>query len=401
MSVRIPVLRNVRLLQIHTALVNTLFILPVIVPYYRDRIGLDFHGFMTTEAVFTAVVIVMQVPSGWLADVWTRRRMLLVGTLFFGAGHALLLTAGGLAAASLAQGVMGIGFSFLSGTATALLYDTLLAEGRESEFRRAEGLRHGLGLYATGLSALTGGFLYGVHPDMPLWMTLAGSLLACAATLLMAEAPRKREAVHRHPLADMAATVRYALHGNADVGGIILLAAAVFGVTKIMLWLQQPFYTLLGLPFAWFGIMTAAGCLLGGVGGHCGHLVDGRFRNTTMLLGCAGIVFVTCMVAAFWPGYHAMPLLVTVSMMWGFGWPRVQEAINSRVPSARRATILSTASLLIGVVSIPLFTLTGRIEAAHGVQSAYAALAAVIVCGALTGFALVKAKTMRRDREAA
>jgi hypothetical protein len=71
--------RNIRLLMLHNALHNMLFVLPVLVPYYKDVIGLGFREFLIGEVAFSAIVVLMEIPAGWLADVGQRRRVLVAG----------------------------------------------------------------------------------------------------------------------------------------------------------------------------------------------------------------------------------------------------------------------------------------------------------------------------------
>ena len=60
-------MRNIRLIYTHGILTSMLFLLPVVVPYYNS-IGLSFRDFLIGEAVFSAVVLLAEVPSGWISD---------------------------------------------------------------------------------------------------------------------------------------------------------------------------------------------------------------------------------------------------------------------------------------------------------------------------------------------
>lgn len=135
--------RNVTLLLLHTVCVNMIFILPVLVPYYRDVIGIGFREFMIGEAAFSAVMILMEVPTGWLSDVWGRKKTMVVSTVTGLAGWGLLWHADSFAEAVIAQASLGVAVSLLLGTNSALLYDSLLGAGREGEYRALEGRRHG------------------------------------------------------------------------------------------------------------------------------------------------------------------------------------------------------------------------------------------------------------------
>src|SRR5688572_14890534 len=152
--------RNIRLLELHSVFLNALFCVPVLIPFYRDEIGLSFRDFLIGESVFAAVLILLEVPSGWLSDIWKRKHVLALSSVFWIVGLSILLLAENLLHAVLAQGIIGVSVSLFSGTNSAMLYDTLLAEGRTEEYSRLEGRRQGVGLYTVALTGIGGGFLY-------------------------------------------------------------------------------------------------------------------------------------------------------------------------------------------------------------------------------------------------
>ena len=184
--------KNVPLLMLTQAFLNMMFVIPVIVPYYRDVIGLNFHQFMVGEAVFSAVIILMEVPTGWLSDVWTRKMTMLAGILVNVFGWGVLWRAHSFGATVFAQGTIGVSVSLLSGTNSALLYESLMEVGQETKFRRLEGLRHGIGLYASGVTALLGGYLYSWSREAPIVLTVLTSVVALVFVLLMNEPARHR-----------------------------------------------------------------------------------------------------------------------------------------------------------------------------------------------------------------
>lgn len=213
----------------------------------------------------------------------------------------------------------------------------------------------------------------------------------------MIEPVRHYKESEKHPIADMLATMKYALHGHKEIAGIILFATIVFTATKIMLWVQQPYYELLGLPEIWYGILTATGFLVGGLGGHLGHLCDGHVRNRTMFFCMLIMVVSACLIAGAFKSVGVIPLLLVGSVMWGFGWPRVQSAINMRVSSERRATILSTASLMISLAFIPIGPTLGLAADIWGIQAALTGLGLFILAGGSLGLGIFVINARRKE----
>jgi hypothetical protein len=82
------------------------------------------------------------------------------------------------------------------------------------------------------------------------------------------------------------------------------------------------------------------------------------------------------------------------SVAFCVGTPALEDAINHRVSSARRATIISTSSLLINLMFLPIGLIAGWVADHHGVQSSLLALAGFHISMGL--IAAVLFKTIRK-----
>jgi MFS family permease len=361
-------MRNVRLLELHSIFWSVLFILPVMIPFYRDHLGLSFQDFLIGEAVFAATVVALEVPSGWLSDVWKRKYVLALGSVFWFLGFGYLYFCKTLLDTIVAQAIIGIAVSLFSGTATALLYDTLLAEGRTEQYSRLEGRRFGFGFYSCAVGAVMGGFMYAVDPALPLLATIASAVPATICCLLMAEPPRLKSAIQGHPIKDMAITMRYALHGHKEVAFIIIFAGLLFSGTKLIMWSQQPYYMTLDIPEYYYGFLMAVGFTLSAVASTLAHKLDGKISNLRTLTFALITGLIVCIGAGSIIGLHGVALLmVGGSFLFGLSMPRVSDAINQRVTSDRRATILSTTNLLRELFFIPVAFVVGVAVTTGGV----------------------------------
>jgi MFS family permease len=367
--------RNIRLLEAHAVCINLSFVVAVIMPFYRDEMGLSFKDFLLGEAAFAATVILLDVPAGLLSDLWQRRHVLALGTLLEFAGYGLLLFAHGLGMAMLAQSVIGVGICLLNGTNSALLYESLAAQGRTDEYRRREGRRAGMGLYSVAGASVFSGLFYHLNHLLPVCLSLvalgAGIVIACA----LDEPERHRKMPEKHPVADIVQTARYALR-HPQVGIIIVFAAVMFCATKMIMWSQQPYYMAMGLDERYFGLLMAVGFGLGGFSSHMAHRLDGKIGSMKALVLVWLAAVMACLGAAAHLGWSGVALLmVGGTCLYGMAAPRVSEAINSHVSSARRATILSTQSLLVSLMFIPVSWAMGRVSDRWGMQAVLVFLA--------------------------
>lgn len=377
--------RDFRLICAHSTLTHMLFLLPVILPYYRS-IGLTFRDFLIGEAVFSAMVILSEVPSGWISDVWKRRTTLVLGGFVAICGYSLLMMAQGFWTATIAQGIIGIAVALNSGTNTALLYDRLHEDGREADYRRLDGHRHGISFYGTALSCLCGAFLFAVHPKLPLLFDLLALSAAMISIVLVREPARFRKSVEKHMFHDMKETMKYALTGHPEITGIIILSTVIMCTTKLMFWAQQEYYAGAGLPVTWFGVILTGTFILGGFAGQLSHRIEHLGSNRDALALTAAIVAIACTVlAAFTSVWLGIVLFFTGTLAYAIGQPRVNNAINARVDGTRRATILSTANLMVHFLFVPASVIVGYISEAGDIGDALLFMAGQLLVLAVAG----------------
>jgi MFS family permease len=128
--------RNLRLLNAFNFLKSLQFFGAVAVPFFHDWAGLDYARMFTLEAFFVFSVFVLEIPTGVVADRFGRKWSLALGGAITSAAFILFGLFRSYPVYMAAEFLCAAGFSLFSGADRALLYDTLVAHGRESEGAR-------------------------------------------------------------------------------------------------------------------------------------------------------------------------------------------------------------------------------------------------------------------------
>ena len=132
--------------------------------------GLKFMGLSpqaNLEAIAFFMGTIMELPSGALADLIGRKASIIIGWFITATSHILL----GLSFNSffyvLWSLLGGFGGAFISGADTALIYDSLKQENKESEFAVIQS--KAMVLYRIGIivATFTGGFIYKIDNRLP------------------------------------------------------------------------------------------------------------------------------------------------------------------------------------------------------------------------------------------
>ncbi|MDQ1536505.1 MAG: hypothetical protein QOE58_898, partial [Actinomycetota bacterium] len=98
--------------------------------------------------IWSLVGLVAEVPSGAVADRFSRRGALVAGGLLQACGYAVWILQPAFAGFAIGFVLWGLGGSLVSGAREALLYDGLLAAGAEDQYARISGWVVAAGLIA-------------------------------------------------------------------------------------------------------------------------------------------------------------------------------------------------------------------------------------------------------------
>ena len=371
--------RNVGLFVAFRVLFNARFYYPVFMVMFLDY-GITVEEFALLNAIWAAAIVLLEVPSGALADLIGRRRLVVAGAALMVVEMLLLVvvpvpSAWVLPALAANRIVSGAAEAFISGADEALAFESLAACGRTSEWPRvlerllrASGIVTIIGMvtgslvYDPGMLnaivsrvGLAGGFTRLDTFRLPIWLTLASALGAFAAAMAMREPPRVAPAGRQAEAPGLAAAFRQtASTGRWILTQPLVLLVIVAGVLidlpiRQVLVVSSEIYTEIGIPTLAFGLMSAASALLGlAVASPLRRLaLNASARANCLVLAACTIVGLVG-ISAFIPlvGVAFMILLSTVLRMVVF---LQSHYLNQLVDSGRRATVLSFRGLAVNV----------------------------------------------------
>jgi MFS family permease len=304
--------------------------------------------------IWSATGFIAEVPTGGLADRFSRRGALVAAAVTQGLGYAVWMLSPDFLGFAAGFVLWGLGGTLVTGALEALLYDGLAEVGADSLYPKVFGWVEATRLLAQLPAAGAAAVLFPLGGyGLVGWVSVGSCLVTAALAARLPEAPRRRAeddaefgylATLRAGLAESARTpavrtaviavsVLAALDGLEEYFGLI---AAGWGVPTALVPLAA-----LGIP-----LLGAAGSALGGLAGRLRPVVLG------VLLGVAGALFGAtgllrhpaglAGVAVFY-GLYRMVLVV------------VNARLQQRIEGPARATVTSVAGLGTEVVDLMVF----------------------------------------------
>lgn len=383
--------QNVPRLLAFRFLSDFILVMPAIVPVYRQA-GLSATEIMLVQAIFSAASVAFEVPSGYLADVAGRRRALLGGMTF----QALAMAAYGLARGfwtfAAAEVALAFAYSLLSGTASAILFDSLRAVGDEARYHRMEGRSEALTRLGTAVASVLGGFLAAASLHVPFAVNAATAIAGFLIVRGVVEPPRERLTGHQ-PLRELLRVSADALR-DRRLQPTMLLSAALFtaGITSIWGYFMR--LASEGISVAAYGLYFALYQAASAAGAATSHRVSGFLgrRGSVAALAIVPLTLAACALDGSW-----RPILLTplASAAWGFSTPFLLELLNRNIDSQRRATVLSVSAMIGRILLVVVGPAFGWLSDRVSDRAAFGALAGVTVLLAAGAAAL-----HRRNRDA-
>lgn len=361
--------QRLRPLKLATFLQSLLFWVPVEKLFMSD-IGFTPATIGVMAATYAAVVPVLEVPSGILADRWSRRGVLII------ANTALALSAliGGLAldvsTYILSALVLGVFFAMNSGTVDSIVYDTLLEEtGTGAGFEREIGRFRLADSAALVIGALAGGVLAGLASPRITYLLTVPVVAASVLVLLRCPEPRLHRADESMSLRAHTALTFRTLTRTQRLLPIITMSVLTGVIVQIVLEFGPLWLVALAAPAVLYGPHWAG--LTAGFG-LAGVLADrvrlDRPATATTVAATMTAASLTLTLSANLTTVIAAQvilalLVVTASI-------HLSKLLHDAVPSTIRAGVTSGVSTFTWITFLPFALGFGLLAEHHTVHTA-------------------------------
>jgi len=365
---------NIRLFIAFKILFNSRFYYPVFTILFLD-FGLPVAQFSILNAVWAATIVLAEVPSGALADIIGRKKLLVFAAL-------IMIVEVGIISfipknnptlvfwAFLANRVLsGLAEAAASGADEAIAYDSLAAKGNPNQWGRVlevltrfqsfgfiAAMSLGAAIYDPNLMNRVFNFFgadinftQDVTMRFPLYLTLVLGILAFMTTLRL-EDPEARPGTESKKT-----PVKEAFRLTLKAGlwifktrfalSVILFGMMFDGIIRMVITLSSQYYRMVELPESSFGLIGSLVAMLGLVIPKIANKLTEKKGPAHAIAITAGLsVTVLSSMSLFWPYAGLIPALITFSAMYFTGF-FVSYYINKVTPSDQRATVLSFKGL--------------------------------------------------------
>lgn len=336
------------------SLASSMFV--VLTVYYVNSVGMDPLQLVLVGTVLEATYFLFEIPTGIVADVYSRRLSVIIGVFILGVAWLLTGLVPVFLAILIAEAVRAVGEAFLSGATEAWLADEVGEENVGTIFIRSGQISRVVHIAGTlAIVALASWRL-----NLP--VLLAGSLylaLGLFLALFMGEhgfkpVPRQERSNWQIMFSTFRQGTRVVRASRILI--VVLLISAAWGISSEgydRLWeahlLTNFSFPLIGNlePVVWFGVISISGSLLSlAVTEANRRRLERVSRNPTRtarwLMVLSALTLLTG-IALAWSGNFALAFAVLMArgVVGSFSWPLYDAWLIQHIRPEVRATVIS------------------------------------------------------------
>ncbi len=334
---------NLTKLYILRGLAFAWFPIPTIVLFYENY-GLNIEQIVLLKTILSLSILILEVPSGYIADLWSRKACLVVGSGVWIISWLIYCLGSSFNEFAIAEVLAGVAGSLISGANTALAFDTLVQLGREQYYQIWSGRLAAIAGISEAICGILGAAIASINLVYPFYLqTICLVIYFCLALTLVE--PEYHQSLTNYQQLNQLKSIIFDVAKRPQLRWLILLSSTFSSATFLIVWLSQDYLKQLNIPiqaFGWTWAILHLGMSLASLNSHRLQDFLGIKKTTLILVLILGASYIFLgKINQIW----GIIFIMIIYLARGLSSPLILNAINQQISSSTRATILSLNSL--------------------------------------------------------
>lgn len=331
--------RNLTLGCINGFFTMFLVVVPVLVPFWKS-LGLSMREVLEIQAIFGLSVALFEIPTGYLADLWSRKASVCLGYFVMGCGFSCMPFCVTYESIVMYEVIIALGGSLVSGADISIVYDSIKNDPNRLKHVGALSTWSLLGEAVAGLLASV--LIFWSFTPI-LWAQVIVAWVPFFVSFWFVE-PATEKMTHTSHTANFTAVLKHLFLGER-ITRQIFLNSLLWGLSSFcVVWLLQPYWELQGVPLQYFGVMWAALMFVAAGTSKLTHSLERRMGAPAVLISLSSAAVIGYLLMAFSSGWIGIVAGVLFYINRGLASVIFTDSLNWKIPSAFRATANSLRS---------------------------------------------------------
>ena len=360
---------NIWKLYILRGLAFAWFPIPTIVLFYQSH-GLDLGQTVLLKTILSLSILLLEVPSGYVADTMGRKFCLVAGSGVWILSWLFYCFGTSFAVFAIAEILAGVAGSLISGANSALAYETLLQLDRATYYPTIEGRLVAVAGISEALCGIVGAAIADNNLVYPFYLQTVCLVLYFCLALTLQEPEHRRQLGNLQTIEQLKTTVVDVLIKRPHLRWLILLSGTFSTASFLIVWLSQDYLKQINLPIAAMGWAWALFHLLMSLASvNARRIKNALGINQTLLVLLVLLSFSYIQLGAI-AQIWGIIFIATIYIVRGLYSPLILNSINQQIASNFRATVLSINSFVFRAGFAIVAPVIGEIASNHSLNLA-------------------------------
>lgn len=338
--------RNLKLMMLQSIFLEPLFWGPILILTLQNLAHMKLEDIYLQESICVIICLIIDIPTGALADIIGRKKMLVIAHIFAFADIIVFASMSQPWHTWVANILWAIGAAFRSGADKALIQESCIALGKDrGYYRKYAGTAMGLRYLMFGIGAPIASYLAEYNLRLPLMLCVPFMIIPLITSLKLTEPPREdiRELTVKEHLQQMKEGIKDTCK-DKRILWVMLYLCIVSATSKVWFFTYNPYFERVGLPVRYFGWIFLALNIVAWLASQYGRHIESRLgdKHTVQLL--IPLVGIPIILMSMIP-MPAMALMVVFqNIVRGMNGPFFDSMSEKYLRNSTRATVLSVQS---------------------------------------------------------
>ncbi len=327
---------------------------------------LSFVEIMYLQSYFWIMILIFEIPCGAISDYLSRKTALFLGGITTAIAAIIYSITPNIFMFILGETLWAFGEAQISGTNTAIMYDTLKKFNREDEIAKFSARNVSFFVVGIGISAPLGSLLTLVISIQLVVTLMCIPFFSAAIVALSLNEPNHQIPETSDNSQSYFAIIRSGikeLKHNKNLRTLAFDQVIAEGLIFLIFWTYQPYLIEFGILVAYLGFIGTTITIMQVIFMNLVPKLYERMENKKRLLWIftiiPGLAFILLAILRI-----SMIIIVLFMIIVGFGISRSiihVKSINTQIETENRATVLSTINMLSTLIKAVLFPIAGYI----------------------------------------
>ncbi|HOY46975.1 MAG TPA: MFS transporter [Alphaproteobacteria bacterium] len=341
-----------KLLKLGEFFLYFLIIIPIITILYQSK-GVSIGDFFMIQGLFRIASFLFEIPSGYLSDTLSRRKVMLFGAFIFFVSIFCLFWAYGFWQIAACEMGLGLSMALFSGTKEAYAYDLLKRMKREKYFLKEYGSINTYSQIASFSATLIGSFLYSVIGNNIILVEAVIAIFAVVCVLFLPELHEARRKVspETNPIKDIISIVEMSIK-HPEIKWFMTFPAIYAAFTLVLFWMLQPIMSAAGVATVMFGLFIGINQFSRVLFSKYAHKVcdtvghkKALYLSVLMMFVAMLSIFVVLNLNNMFFIYFLLGIIAIVPASQKLNSLMFNSYIHHRIKSEERGTVLSVSAM--------------------------------------------------------